>query len=378
MLTVPDCFLRTAINSGKLDQSSTKDSVEANLDIQYLMSVGYPTPIHAYSTGGRAKLIPDLDQPNANDSSNEPYLDFLNYIMDQPDNELPHTLTTSYGEDEQSVPLQYRKTVCNMFGQLGARGVSIIFSSGDTGVASACQTNDGKNTTRFLPIFPAACPYVTSVGGTFHVAVRISWVYCQVEHSLIIPNNFQPERAVSFSSGGFSDTWPRPSWQDSAVSKYLSILGDQWKGLYNPEGRGFPDVAAQGHNFHVIDKGDDTLVGGTSASAPTFAGVVALLNSARIDAGQSPLGFLNPWIYSTGYKGLTDIVDGGSTGCTGKDTYSGLPTPKVPYASCKSLPNTISSETLANYTQQFLGNATPGVSKPDRQEGQHSEQMVAM
>jgi tripeptidyl-peptidase-1 len=158
----------------------------------------------------------------------------------------------------------------------------------------ACQTNDGKNTTRFLPIFPAACPYVTSVGGTFHVA---------------------PERAVSFSSGGFSDTWPRPSWQDSAVSKYLSILGDQWKGLYNPEGRGFPDVAAQGYNFHVIDKGDDTLVGGTSAAAPTFAGVIALLNSARLEAGKSPLGFLNPWIYSTGYKGLTDIVDGGSTGC---------------------------------------------------------------
>ena len=126
-------FTWTGINGGKLGQSSAKDSVEANLDLQYLMSVSYPTPIHAYSTGGRAKLIPDLDQPSANDSSNEPYLDFLNYIMDQPDNKLPHTLTTSYGEDEQSVPLQYRKTVCNMFGQLGARGVSIIFSSGDTG-----------------------------------------------------------------------------------------------------------------------------------------------------------------------------------------------------------------------------------------------------
>ena len=50
-----------------------------------------------------------------------------------------------------------------MFAQLGARGVSVLFSSGDTGVGSACQTNDGKNTTRFLPIFPAACPFVTSV-----------------------------------------------------------------------------------------------------------------------------------------------------------------------------------------------------------------------
>ena len=337
-------FTWSSVNGGLLDQSSSKDSVEANLDLEYLLSVGYPVPVHAYSTAGRAKLIADLDQPNATDSSNEPYLDFLNYIMDQPDNELPHTLTTSYGEDEQSVPLQYRKTVCNMFGQLGARGVSILFSSGDTGVGSACQTNDGKNTTRFLPIFPAACPYVTSVGGTFHV---------------------EPEQAVSFSSGGFSDTWPRPSWQDAAVSKYLSILGDQWKGLYNPNGRGFPDVAAQGYNFHVIDKGGDTLVGGTSASAPTFAGVVALLNSARIEAGFSPLGFLNPWIYSQGYKGLTDIVDGGSTGCIGKDIYSGLPAPLVAYASWNATPGWdpvtgYGTPNFAKLLQLSMGNSTGG------------------
>ena len=305
-------FTWTSIAGGKLGQNSAKDSVEANLDAQYLLSVGYPVPVHAYSTGGRAPLKPDLDQPDASTSSNEPYLDFLNYILAQPDNELPHTLTTSYGEDEQSVPLQYRKTVCKMFGQLGARGVSVLFSSGDTGVGSACQTNDGRNATRFLPIFPAACPYVTSVGGTYGVS---------------------PEQAIHFSSGGFSDTWARPSWQNTAVTEYLSILGDQWKGLYNPKGRGFPDVAAQGSQFHVIDKGQDALVDGTSASAPTFAGVVALLNAAKIEAGQSPLGFLNPWIYSKGYKGLTDIVNGGSTGCTGQDIYSGLPAPKVPYAS---------------------------------------------
>lgn len=195
---------------------------------------------------------------------------------------------------------------------MGARGVSILFSSGDTGVGSACQTNDGKNTTRFLPIFPASCPYVTSVGGTLHV---------------------EPEEAVYFSSGGFSDTWPRPRYQNAAVKEYLSILGDRWEGLYNPHGRGFPDVAAQGYRFHVIDQGDEILVGGTSASSPTFAGVVALLNAARLQAGMPTLGFLNPWIYSTAYQGLNDIVDGGSAGCTGTDIYSGLPTPFVPFAS---------------------------------------------
>lgn len=297
-------FSWTSINGGLLTQNDTiDDSGEANLDVQYLLSVGYPVPIHAYSTGGLAPIVPDLDQPNATTAENEPYLDFLNYILAQPDAELPHTLSTSYGEDEQSVPLAYRKTVCNMFGQLGARGVSVLFSSGDTGVGSACQTNDGTNRTAFLPIFPAACPYVTSVGGTQYV---------------------EPEQAVSFSSGGFSNTWARPAYQEAAVSAYLDQLGDRWEGLYNSSGRGFPDVAAQSVDFRVVDKGREVLESGTSASAPTFAGVVALLNAARIEAGKPGLGFLNPWIYSAGYKGLTDIVNGGSRGCTGTDIYSGL------------------------------------------------------
>ena len=140
---IGESFDFVSITGGSTDQNSSSDSVEANLDAQYLLGVGYPVPVTAYSTPGRGPIVPDLDQPNATTAENEPYLDFLTYILAQSDDELPHTLTTSYGEDEQSVPLAYRTTVCNMFGQLGARGVSVLFSSGDTGVGSACQTNDG-------------------------------------------------------------------------------------------------------------------------------------------------------------------------------------------------------------------------------------------
>ncbi|KAL9131366.1 MAG: hypothetical protein Q9217_000693 [Psora testacea] len=305
-------FTYVLINGGLSTQGDTVDnSVEANLDVQYAYPLSYPTPGYYYSTGGLGELIPDLDQPTQADNQNEPYLDFLHYILSLPDDELPTTLTTSYGEDEQSVPEAYANQTCSLFAQLGARGVSVLFSSGDTGPGSACQTNDGKNTTRFLPIFPAACPYVTSVGGTFHV---------------------EPEQAIGFSSGGFSDRFPRPSYQDTAVAQYLGILGDTWKGLYNPAGRGFPDVAAQAANFTVFDKGKEIRVGGTSAASPAFAGVVSLLNSARLSDNRKPLGFLNPFIYKYGYKGLTDIVDGSSKGCTGIDIYSGLPTPFVPNA----------------------------------------------
>lgn len=301
------------LTGGILDQEATDDSVEANLDIDYTVGLVDPTiETTFYSTAGRGILVPDLDQPSEDDNENEPYLDFFTYIAGLPDDELPQVLSTSYGEDEQSVPATYAKKVCDIIGQLGTRGVSVIFSSGDTGVGSACQTNDGKNATRFLPIFPASCPYVTSVGGTYKI---------------------EPERAVSFSSGGFSDLWERPAYQEAAVGAYLEKLGSQWEGLYNPAGRGFPDVAAQGQGFRVIDQGRQISVGGTSASAPVFASVVALLNNARLAAGHPSLGFLNPWIYSKGYQGLTDIKNGGSTGCIGRSIYSGLKAPLVPYAS---------------------------------------------
>ena len=236
-------FTYVLINGGLATQDdAVDDDVEANLDVQYAYPLSYPTPGYYYSTGGLGELIPDLDQPNISVNQNEPYLDFLHYILSLPDDELPTTLTTSYGEDEQSVPEPYTNRTCSLFAQLGARGVSVLFSSGDTGPGSACQTNDGNKTTRFLPIFPAACPFVTSVGGTFHV---------------------EPERAIGFSSGGFSDRFPRPSYQDAAVKEYLGILGDTWKGLYNPNGRGFPDVAAQAYNYTIIDKGIKIRVGGT-------------------------------------------------------------------------------------------------------------------
>jgi tripeptidyl-peptidase-1 len=236
-------FTYVSINGGlELQNDTTDDSIEANLDSQYAYPLSYPTPGYYYSTRGLGELDPDLDEPVLADDQNEPYLDFLHYILTLPDDELPTTLSTSYGEDEQSIPEPYTNQTCSLFAQLGARGVSVIFSSGDLGPGSACQTNDGKNTTRFNPTFPGACPFVTSVGGTINV---------------------EPEQAAPFSSGGFSDRFPRPSYQDWAVSQYLDYLGDTWKGLYNPNGRGFPDVAAQAANFVVIDHGTEFHISGT-------------------------------------------------------------------------------------------------------------------
>lgn len=100
-------------------------------------------------------------------------------------------------------------------------------------------------------------------------------------------------------------------------------------------GRAYPDVSAQGENFQVVLGGDIVFVFGTSCSSPvrvvmtfhrtlidhtyvtlqTFAGVISLLNDFLISNGKSPLGFLNPFLYSTGVSGFNDIISGSNPGC---------------------------------------------------------------
>ncbi|KAI4677832.1 Tripeptidyl-peptidase sed2 [Alternaria sp. BMP 2799] len=305
-------FSVVQFNGGLNDQNSSDDSGEANLDLQYMLGLAQPLPVTEYSTGGRGPWVADLDQPDEADSANEPYLEFLQSVLKLKQKDLPQVISTSYGENEQSVPKSYALSVCNLFAQLGSRGVSVIFSSGDSGTGSACLSNDGKNTTKFQPQYPAACPFVTSVGST----------------------RYLNETATFFSSGGFSDYWKRPSYQDDAVKAYFHQLGQKNKPYFNRHGRGFPDVSAQGFGYRVYDKGSLKGYQGTSCSAPAFGGIVALLNDARLRAKKPALGFLNPLLYSNP-DALNDIVLGGSTGCDGHARFNGKPngSPVIPYAS---------------------------------------------
>ena len=127
--------------------------------------------------------------------------------------------------------------------------------------------------------------------------------------------NIGPEVAANFSGGGFSNYFTRQSYQSEAISTYLSILGKTYQGLYNATGRAYPDISAQGVNFATILNGEDTLVSGTSASTPTVASIVALLNDKLLAAGKPVLGFLNPLLYSKGTSALTDIISGNAEGC---------------------------------------------------------------
>ncbi|KAH0278244.1 tripeptidyl-peptidase 1 precursor, partial [Aureobasidium melanogenum] len=288
---------------------------EGDLDGELAIGISWPTSFMSWSTGGPPPFVPDLASPT---DTNEPYLDWLTYVLAQ--DTLPQVISTSYGDDEQTVPYSYAKRVCDGFKQLAVRGISVLFSSGDSGVGADgyCFSNSNVSQPTFLPEFPATCPWVTTVGATA---------------------SFEPEVAVSrFGSGaGFSNYFPMPDYQKAAVDGYLDKIGDLYEGLYNRSGRAYPEVAAQGNHDIIVWAGNVTTIGGTSASAPTFAAVVALVNDALIAAGKPPLGFLNPWLYGGAFAALTDITEGSSIGCNtsgfpaevGWDAVTGFGTPNL-------------------------------------------------
>ncbi|KAG6142638.1 hypothetical protein E4U38_005221 [Claviceps purpurea] len=307
-------FTVALINNGTNPQGLNYPSGEANLDIQIAVAMAHRVPVRFYSTGGEDhNFQPDLDISDRQKEHVEPWLQFVSFLLDLPDQDLPQVMSISYGVNEQAIPKPYAQRICHIFGQLSLRGMSVIVASGDAGPGISCQSNDGTktNATRFLPDFPATCPYVTSVGGT---------------------GGKSPERALNFSSGGFSDYWHRPAWQDDAVKTYLSRHGKKWSQYYNQKGRGFPDVAAQGTGYPIFNHDKIENGGGTSASAPLFASMIALINDDRLKSGKPPLGFLNPWLYKKAtQRAFTDITDGRSEGCKGR-TYGGAPAPIIPQA----------------------------------------------
>ncbi|KAL7796027.1 subtilisin-like protein [Trichoderma ceciliae] len=310
-------FSVESVNGGENPQGNDVPAGEANADVQYAVAVAYDVPVRFYATAGENHdLIPDLDLADRENEYLEPYLEFASHLLNLDDAELPRVVSISYGANEQLFPKPYAQQVCDMFGQLGTRGVSIVVASGDLGPGESCQSNDGTGRPKFLPSFPATCPYVTSVGSTQGVG---------------------PEVAASFSSGGFSDYFARPEWQDEAVEEYLGLHEDEWRGYYNPRGRGFPDVAAQGVNYRFRSHGMDDLTSGTSVSSPVFAALIALLNDRRSKSGLSSMGFLNPWIYSIGNHAFTDITESRSVGCSGH-SRSGSESPVIPNAGWSAVP----------------------------------------
>jgi len=244
----------------------------------------------------------------------------------------PFIHSVSYGSQGDYPNDAYRARLEAEFQKLGVRGLSIIFASGDSG--SGCESStesDAACSCTFYPSFPATCPYVTTVGAT-----------------RFLKGNTGAEGAVAYfgSGGGFSQYFPTQSWQSAAVAAYLkSGVKMPPACSYNATGRSTPDAAALGDvHFQVVNGGSVISVGGTSASAPSFSGIMTLLNDIRLNNKKPVLGYLNPWIYQTAAANPTaffDVTVGNNivTGCctgaqqggfdcaTGYDPVTGVGTP---------------------------------------------------
>ena len=97
-----------------------------------------------------------------------------------------------------------------------------------------------------------------------------------------------------------------------------------FSGRYNSEGRAFPDISAQSVNYIIRYGGNWVGVAGTSCSCPLIAGMIALINDARLSQGKSSLGFINPALYKMYAKNqrfyFNDVVRGSNGGCDGDVT----------------------------------------------------------
>lgn len=307
-----ESFTCTVVNGGSCPTAAADAGDEANLDVQYARSITESIPLTYYSTGGLGEWV------GSGTNTNEPYVEFLDYLLDLDDADLPNTLSISYGDDEVTVPDDYATTACDLFSQLGARGVSVLVAAGDSGVGGSgdCVVDGVKE---FAVSFPASCPWVTTVGGTSGQA---------------------PEAAWTDGGGGFSSLFGQPSYQADTVNAWLEddTTHDAVSAYFNASGRAYPDVSAQATDFVIVVDGRAELVDGTSCATPTFASVIQLVNSDRVANGKAGLGFLNPWLYTNASSALTDITSGSIGGCpgisgagfdavTGWDPATGLGTP---------------------------------------------------
>jgi kumamolisin len=270
-------------------------SGEETLDVEWSSGTASGAKVRVYATTDLQFV--HLDQA---------YQAIINDLPSQP---ALHQISLSYGLGETYMPAGQMETDTQYFASLAGAGITVFVSSGDGG------SNPGPDGSRDASAAaqvesPANDPNVTSVGGT----------------SLILNTSsgaVSSEATWFDGGGGSSEVFARPGWQ---------------KGTGVPAGaeRLVPDVALTAdpnHGAYLILNGTLQMVGGTSWSAPTWAGFSAMINQARTNAGQTSIGLLGPKIYPlNGTKSFRDIT-AGSNGVyqagPGYDLCTGLGVPSI-------------------------------------------------
>lgn len=273
---------------------------ESTLDIQYVASTGRSDTNYFWVVDGWLHEWTQDVLANAADTS---------------------IWSISWGADERQEGISYNQVVETNFMKMNARGTTILASSGDTGApGTQCGSPFAMN-----PSYPASSQYVLAVGATMFTAantnVPINTSFCSGSSAnppCAISGTEAPAQVpeVNFASGGgFSTMFPQPSWQKTAVSKYLSRAQLPPASNFNRNNRGYPDVGAIGWNVIIRLQGQWTPIGGTSASSPIFAG---MLGVAQQITGKKR-GLINPLIYKAAeagvFRGTGSRSDNNFNGC---------------------------------------------------------------
>jgi kumamolisin len=219
----------------------------------------------------------------------------------------PAVVSISWGGPESSWTQQALTAFNSACEDASTIGVTILVASGDDG------SSDGVSSGTPTVDFPASSPYVLACGGT---KLTLSGTTISSEQAW---NELSSGEGAT--GGGVSEVFALPSYQQSAgVPKAPNGF----------VGRGVPDVAGDADpesGYNVLVDGQQTVIGGTSAVAPMWAGLLARINQSL---GKN-VGYLNPLLYTKNVEATLHDITAGSNGTysagPGWDACTGLGTP---------------------------------------------------
>lgn len=224
----------------------------------------------------------------------------------------PSVVSISWGGPEDSWTQQSQTAMNSALQDAGTLGVTVTVASGDNG------SSDGVGDGKLHVDFPASSPYVLACGGT-----TLQGSDGTISSEVVWNETANNEGATG---GGVSNVFGLPSYQNSAGVPTQPQTGFA--------GRGVPDVAGDADpvtGYYILVDGQNEVVGGTSAVAPLWAGLIALFNQQL----STPVGFINPTLYGLGESGFHDITSGNNddsnlgyySAQTGWDPCTGLGSP---------------------------------------------------
>lgn len=219
----------------------------------------------------------------------------------------PSVISISWGTAEVNWTAQAMQAMDSAFQSAAMLDITVTVASGDNG--STDGVTDGKNHVDF----PASSSYALGCGGT-----KLEGANGTISSEVVWNELANSEGATG---GGVSSVFALPSWQQNLT--VTDGAGNQSK----LQARGVPDVCGDADpetGYDVRIDGTDTVIGGTSAVAPLWAGLVALVN-----AKCGPVGFINPKLYAnaTACRDITSGNNPGFSASQGWDACTGLGSP---------------------------------------------------